>query len=350
MGDLGAGGRAAGVAHVNYFTMEYLRDAGPGQAAAAASLLPRGCWVTVDGGHRTEATSSLPAAVEVVEEVGGRQMKRFSVYSITDVGPRLAKAAGEAGAEHLELKHVGLADEGSRALADAYAVAASVAGGTMRRLELSYDSHGDPAWPLLADLGAALQRGGPGPCLELQVRVEAGFGVPSGDEQAAVHAALAAMLGRVSLLSLPVYSGGEIAVLVVRSQVLRRLEIFICKLAARCQLPLRIDAAPALESVRLEYVFPSVAARLLVALASDPSLPALQEVELTLADEGSRHFPYCGLLAPVAGGVRRALEQRAGGAAAGAALGEWRVEVVEEVVVREDSRYYWAMIRALRPR
>ena len=84
-----------------------------------------------------------------------------------------------------------------------------------------------------------------------------------------------------------------------------------------------------LESVRLEQIYPSEAAPLLVALASDPNLPALRAVQLTVSREGDRISPRPGLLAPVADGLRRALEQRAGGAAAGAAVGEWRVEAVE---------------------
>ena len=95
---------------------------------------------------------------------------------------------------------------------------------------------------------------------------------------------------------------------------------------------MRIDAAPALESVRLEWVFPSKAAPLLAALASDPNLPALQMVELTMSQEDNRNSPHPGPLAPLADGLRRALEQRAGGAAAGAAVSEWRVEVAPNIV------------------
>ena len=93
--------------------------------------------------------------------------------------------------------------------------------------------------------------------------------------------------------------------------------------------PVRFHAAPSLESVLLDYVYPSEAAPLMAALASDPNLPALRSVGLIVSPDGNRLRPFPGPLAPVAEAMRRALEQRAGGAAAGATLGEWRVEVEE---------------------
>ena len=216
-----------------------------------------------------------------------------------------------------------LTDEGVLALAEA--VAESVAGGTTRRLELQNMNVIDPP-RLLAALGAALQRVAPGPSFELQL------GPYSEAAASAVNTPLARILGRVSLLSLSFY-GGELA---VRSRTLRRLEICIEGKTALEQLPWRIDTAPALKSVRLERVSPSEAAPLLVALASDPNLPALRVVDLTVAqDDGFlRTFSYLGRMA-LANRLQRALAQReqraGGGAAAGAvALGEWRVEVQRE--------------------
>ena len=140
------------------------------------------------------------------------------------------------------------------------------------------------------------------------------------------------MLDRVSHLTLHAYGGGELAV--VRSSVMRRLELDLCGTRVAERLPLRFGAAPALESVKLEMIFPSEAAPVLVALASDPNLPALRAVELTVSEEGTEpddpndrvyNYPHPGPMAPLADELRRALEQRAGGA-----VGEWRVEVENE--------------------
>ena len=335
----GAAGEPPVVAQAYSFDGDYLRDAGRAKIAAAASSLPRGCDVAIYGRHVDSdeeededlaEPDSTVAAAEVAEALAGRQIKRLVFENFSGMGPRLGRALGAAGAEHLRLFSVGLTDQGSVALAEA--VAASVAGGTMRHLGLWQVRY--PA-RLLLDLGAALQRGGPGPSFELEVL---GY---SEALAAAVHAALATVLGRVSLLSLKIYDGGEL--LAVGSQALLRLELRFEAEAVQQQLPFRFDAAPALESVLLKYVFPSEAAPLLVALASDPNLPALRAVKLVVAQEGDRKSPHPAPLAPVADGLRRALEQRAGGAAAGAASGEWRVEVE-----REPSGRGWGVIRVSR--
>ena len=89
----------------------------------------------------------------------------------------------------------------------------------------------------------------------------------------------------------------------------------------------------------MEKIYPSEAApRLLVAMASaGPNLPALRTVILTVSQEGDRVTHHPAPLEPVAVGLRRALEQCAGGAAAGAALSEWRVEVEREPSWGEDG-------------
>ena len=224
-----------------------------------------------------------------------------------------------------------LTDEGSLALAEA--VAASVAGVTTRRLDFFSLLDLGPA-PLLAALGAALQKGGPGPSFELMV------GGYNEEEAVAVLGALAAVLGRVSFLRLPIYG---VCVLVVRSQALRRLEMSFWGEAAQQLPPVRFEAAPALESVLLNFVIPSEAAPMLAALASNPNLPALRAVDLTVVQEGPVTWfsrpPHPGPLAPLADGLRRALEQRAGGA-----VGKWRVEVESEPTERKRG-----LIRAWRP-
>ena len=198
---------------------------------------------------------------------------------------------------------------------------------------------------LLMALGTALQRGRQWPSFELKV----GWYTVELEGAAAVHAALAAVLCRVSFLWLPVYSGGELPA--ERSAVIRRLELnfYFGAAAAAAELPFRFDAAPALESVLLDRVYPSEAAPLLVALASDPNLPALRSVQLTLAREADRRYPpHPGPLAPLADGLRRALEQRAGGAAAGAAVspGQRRVEVQREPGTTSRGRHEEGVIRA----
>ena len=102
---------------------------------------------------------------------------------------------------------------------------------------------------------------------------------------------------------------------------------------------------PALESVRLEQIRPSEAAPLLATLLSDPNLPALRAVALIVSQQGDRHSPHRGPLALLADGLRRELEQREGGAAVGAALGEWRVEVEREPTENPDG---WGVIRTAR--
>ena len=109
---------------------------------------------------------------------------------------------------------------------------------------------------------------------------------------------------------------------------------------------MRFDEAPELKSVRLDYVFPSEAAPLLAALLSNPNLPALRAVALTVSQEGNRHSPHTGPLAPLHD--RRALaalHRRAGRAAAGAASGDWRVEVEREF---DNVRHERGLIRAWR--
>ena len=317
-----------------------MRTASPGQPAAAAALLPRGCEVIIQGGGANGTSES--AAAEVAEALAGRQIKRLELSHSFGAGPRMARAVGAAGAEHLRLNQVGLTDETLPELAEA--VAAGAASGALRRLALRQygmdPARGKDPARLLATLGAALQRRGPGISLELEIEIylEA--------EAAAVRATLAAMLGRVSLLSLRIYDRGGELELAVRSHVLRRLELRFQGDAARQRLPLRFIEAPALESVRLDHVYPSEAAPFLLDLASDPSLPALRVVELSFSKKNIRLQLRYMQLTPLANALRRALEQRAGGAAAGsagaAALGEWRVEVD-----RDPSNEY--TIRAWRP-
>ena len=155
---------------------------------------------------------------------------------------------------------------GKGSLALGAAVAASVASGATRRLVFWWS--GNLAQILVA-LGAALQRGGAVPSFELEIG--GGVNIRAEEEQAA-YAPLAALLGRISLLS--IHLQGELR---VRSPVLRRLEVHIEGREAR-QLRLQFDVASALESVLFERVFPSEAAPLLAALASDPNLPALMMV------------------------------------------------------------------------
>ena len=337
------------------FKAEFLRDVGPVKAAAAAALLPRGCSVKIDGCAMIRTQGSvrietvpgavLPAAA-VAEALAGRQIKRLTFEDFSNVGPRLASAIGAAGAEHLELS-MGLTDEGSAALAQA--VASSVAGGSLRRLGFSVSNIAQR----LTDLGAALQKIRAGPSLELELEEF------NKADAAAVYAALAAMLDRVSHLRLETihaeYTGAAGARLVVRSPTLRRLELRFKDGDWPLELegmPFQLDAAPALESVRLERVFPCEAALLLAALASDPDLPALRSVEMTLSEAGyERYWDNGGPLAPIADQLR-ALEELAPAAAggAGAAEGGWQVDVERETTMDKTYGQEWEreLIRAWR--
>ena len=167
-----------------------------------------------------------------------------------------------------------------------------MAGGVLRRLELSYVGY---PTRLLAALGVALERLGPGPSFELVLGDNGDVPDDSEEQARALNAALAAMLGRVSLLSLP----APFSELAVRSPVLRHLHLRFVVWEVQ-GLPLMFDAAPALESVRLEFIFPSEAAPALAALASDHNLPALRTVEMTVADEDGG----CVRISPSPGGLR----------------------------------------------
>ena len=112
------------------FGPKSLGDADPGQAAAAADSLPGGCGVLISGagdeeiedgvvvGFRSMSEADLPAAAEVAEGLVGRQIKWLSFCSCLNVGPRLARAAAAAGAEHLCLDKVDLTQQGSAAVAE----------------------------------------------------------------------------------------------------------------------------------------------------------------------------------------------------------------------------------------
>ena len=104
----GPAGEPTVLAEEYCFEENYLRDAGPGKAAAAAASLPRGCSVTISGyglfdddddedDFEVEADSGLPAlagAAEVAEALVEHQIKLERIPPIPDW--RDSRARGRA--------------------------------------------------------------------------------------------------------------------------------------------------------------------------------------------------------------------------------------------------------------